>query len=73
MFHEMQDIHVICFTYISPERSVNYNGSDETDGVKILETDLISVKAEYLNCHLFIADNLNTKCKKFLDFNPDDN
>ena len=70
MFH-MQNI-IICFTYISPEGSVIYNDSDEKDGVKILENYLITVKAEYPNCHLFIAGDFNARCKTFLDFIPDD-
>ena len=71
MFHT-QNI-IICFTYISPEGSVIYNDSDEKDGVKILENYLITVKAEYPYCHLFIAGDFNARCKTFLDFIPDDN
>ena len=50
-----------------------YNDSDEKDGVKILENYLITVKAEYPYCHLFIAGDFNARCKTFLDFIPDDN
>ena len=65
---------IMCFTmYISPEGSVIYNDSDKKDGVKILENYLISVKAEYPNCHLLIAGDLNARCKTFLDFIPDNN
>ena len=41
MFHEMQDM-VIYFTYVSPERSVIYNGSDKKDGVIILEPNQVN-------------------------------
>ena len=71
-FHNMQNL-IICFTYISPEGSMIYNGSDEKDGVKILENYLISVKAEFPNCQLFTAGDFNARCKNFLDFIPDDN
>ena len=72
MFHKIQNI-IFCFTYVSPVGSAIYNGLEEKDGIKILENQLLSIKTEYPNCALFIAGDLNARCKEFLDYIPDDN
>ena len=64
---------IMYFTYISPEGSCYYDDKDEKNGIFVMQSHLESIKLDYPDISLFVAGDLNSRCKDFLDYIPDDN
>jgi len=64
---------IMFFAYVSPDGSCYYNDRDEKNGLSEMYTCLENIKIDYPNTHLFLAGDLNSRCKDFIDYIPYDN
>ena len=70
-FFKCEDI-IMYFAYISPEGSCYYNDKEQKDGIINMLSHLECIRTEYFDTPLFIAGDMNSRCKDYLDFIPDD-
>ena len=68
--YNINDI-IMVFTYISPENSPIYVHANES-GIETLSMKLEQIITLYPEAYLFLAGDLNSRIKDFLDYVPGD-
>ena len=71
VFDLMNDM-ILYIAYVSPEASPIYNNLHENNGIALINRNISYLRDTYPDCYVYVAGDLNSRTKHFLDYIPDD-